>query len=88
MVRRAILGHGISTVEGAFSWATAELQRDYPDRVPFQLDAVGGDLDLRVGPPPPADAPTPSSGGAPPPASPPPPNDGCSALTVGMVRCS
>ena len=87
MVRRAILGRGISTVEGAFAWATSELQRDYPDRLPVQLDAVGGELELRTGAPPPDEtgstAPPPS-----PPSSPPPPDDSCSALTVGVVRCS
>jgi hypothetical protein len=87
MVRRAILGHGISTVEGAFSWASAELKRDYPDRLPVQFDAVGGEFELRVGPPPPA-APSGASGGGtqPPPST--PPSDSCSALTIGVVRCS
>ena len=91
MIRRAVLTHGISTVEGAFAWATAELERDYPERVPVQLDAVGGELDLRVGPPPssPSGSPPPSSGGSPPPPPPSePPKDGCSALTAGVVRCS
>jgi hypothetical protein len=96
MVRRAILGQGITTVEGAFAWATSELRRDFPDRVPIQQDALGGDLDLKV-PPPPA-SPSPSSGGtAPPPAGssydpsrppPPDPDDGCAAVTVGVVRCN
>ena len=89
MVRRAILTKGISTVEGAFAWASAELERDYPERLPVQLDAVGGELDLRVGPRPASEGSPPSS---PPPSSPPPstppPEDGCSALTVGVVRCS
>lgn len=89
MIRRAILGQGFSTVEGAFAWAMAELQRDYPNRLPVQLDAVGGDFELRVGPPPPspsAPPPGPSGGGQAPPSE--PPEDGCSALTVDVVRCS
>lgn len=99
MVRRGILGRGLSTVEGAFAWASAELQRDFPERVPVQLDAVAGELDLRVGPPPPPPPPpssssSPGSGAAPPPGSSPPPSeptpppDSCSTLTVGVVRCS
>ncbi|HVF32428.1 MAG TPA: caspase family protein [Acidimicrobiales bacterium] len=91
MVRRGILGRGISTVEGAFAWATAELQRDYPDRLPVQLDAVRGDFDLRTGTASPSSSDGPSSSG-PTPSSPPPPttppDDDCSALTVGVVRCS
>ena len=88
MVRRAILERGLSTVEGAFAWATSELQRDYPDRLPVQQDAIGGELDLRIGPAPASSPPPPSS--APPPSPPPsqPPPDGCSTLTIGVVRCS
>lgn len=90
MIRRAVLTHGITTVEGAFAWASAALERDYPERVPVQLDAVGGDFELRTGPPPPASSEAPASE-PPPPSSPPPAEerkDGCSALTVGVVRCS
>lgn len=90
MIRRAVLTHGISTVEGAFAWASAALQRDYPNRLPVQVDAVGGDFDLRTGPPP-SEQPSSSGPPPPPPSSPPtsePPQDGCSALTVGVVRCS
>ena len=88
MVRRGMLGQGIPTVEGAFAWAVAELQRDYPDRLPVQLDAVGGDLDLRTGTPPPEEPSEPPPSSSPPPSSPPPSKDGCAALTVGVVRCS
>ena len=92
MVRRAMLARGISTVEGAFAWAMAELQRDYPERLPVQLDAVGGDLDLRVGPAPTSSSSSPPPGSpppsSPPPSSPPPPSDDCSSLTAGVVRCS
>ena len=90
MIRRAVLTHGISTVEGAFAWATSELQRDYPERLPVQLDGFGGEFDLRVGPPPSSSSSSPQpapSGSAPPPSSP-PPEDGCSTLTIGVVRCS
>lgn len=89
MVRRAMLGAGVTTVEAAFARATAELQRDHPDRVPVQFDEFEGDLDLTTAPP--ADEPPPpsSSNGGPPPSSPPPPSrDGCAELTVGVVRCS
>lgn len=87
MVRRAMLGAGITTVEAAFEWATAELQRDHPDRVPVQFDELQGDLDLTV--PPPGSDPAPgSAGGSPPPSSPPPSQpDGCANLTGGVVRC-
>jgi hypothetical protein len=98
MIRRAMLGNDITTVEGAFAWATAELRRDFPDRLPVQQDSVGGDLDLKVPPPP---RPAPSSQGSapgsppPPPAKgqdpqnppPPDPDDGCAGLTAGVVRC-
>lgn len=95
MIRRAILGMGISTVEGAFSWASAKLQRDRPDRVPVQQDAFDGDFELRVGPPPPPDAPPSDPPPSDAPASEPPPSgpaprseDSCSSLTIGVVRCS
>jgi hypothetical protein len=99
MVRRAMLQQGITTVEGAFDWAVAALRREYPDRVPVEFDDVGGDLDLKVPPPPAQPAPSSPSGGSgapprtPPPATydpnPPPasPDDGCASLTVGVVRC-
>jgi hypothetical protein len=96
MIRRAMVGDGASTVEGAFAEAQAGLQRDYPNRVPLEFDALPGDLDLRV-PPPPKSAPAPSPA-APAPASPgggsasspppPDPNDGCANLTAGIVRCT
>ena len=89
MVRRAMLGAGITTVEAAFAKASAELQRDHPDRAPVQFDQLEGELDLNPTPPP---SPPPSGGGgggAPPPTSAPPPReDGCANLTVGVVRCT
>ena len=56
-----MLQQGITTVEGAFSWAVSALQQDYPNREPVEFDDIGGDLDLKVPPPPPP----PSSGGPP-----------------------
>jgi hypothetical protein len=88
MVRRGMLGAGITTVEAAFAWAAAELQRDHPDRVPVQFDELQGDLDLTV--PPPGSDPAPgSAGGTSPPSSTPPSQpDGCANLTGGVVRCN
>ncbi|HUP85195.1 MAG TPA: caspase family protein [Acidimicrobiales bacterium] len=89
MVWRGMLGRGLTTVEGAFAWAAAELQRDHPDRMPVEFDQLDGDLDLSSGGarPPGSSSPPPAS---PPPSTPPPskPSDGCAALTVDMVRCS
>jgi hypothetical protein len=88
MVRRAMLGAGITTVEAAFAWAVTELQRDHPDRVPVQYDELPGDLDLTV--PSSGSGSAPGSGGSSPPPSSPPPSqpDGCANLTAGVVRCN
>lgn len=86
MVRRAMLGAGLTTVEAAFDRAAAQLRQDYPNRVPVEVDQFDGDLDLRVRSGSPAPAPAPSP--APPPSSPPPGGpDGCADLTAGVVRC-
>lgn len=53
MVRRAILNGGTSVIETAFNQAEQGLQRDFPNRVPVQFDAVDGTFDLRPPPPPP-----------------------------------
>lgn len=100
MVRRAMIGSGISTVEGAFAAAQEGLKRDFPNRVPVQFDHLAGVLELRVGAgrppsspaPPPGSNPgapaPPSGGGSPPPPPPsPPPEDGCAGLTAGLVHC-
>jgi hypothetical protein len=92
MVQRAMLDQGITTVESAFGWATAQLQRDHPDRQPVQFDQFSGNFDLRIpSPAPTSPAGTPPSGGsAPAPSSgpsSPAPDDGCADLTVGVVRC-
>lgn len=49
MVRRGLIeGRSDSrTIEGAFAWASAEIARDYPDRVPVQYDEAPEELDLR-----------------------------------------
>lgn len=83
MVRRAMLERGLTTIEAAFSFATAELKRDHPNRLPVQQDQVSGELDLRP-PPPPRPMSAPSGGGTPEPA---PRGDGCADLSVGVVRC-
>jgi hypothetical protein len=91
MVHRAMLGEGITTVEGAFARAVDQLRAEHPDRVPVQDDDLDGDLDLRAaaggggggsGPSPSTTTPPPA-----PPSSTPPPQDGCSRLTVGVARC-
>ncbi|MBW3556592.1 MAG: caspase family protein [Actinobacteria bacterium] len=98
MVRRAMIGSGLSTVEGAFAAAHEGLRRDFPNRVPVQFDQLPGALELRVvasrptstAPPPAAGSPgspPPPGGSAPPPPPPPPPDDGCSGLTGGIVQC-
>lgn len=97
MVRRAMIGSGISTVEGAFAWAQEGLKRDFPNRVPVQFDQLPGALELRVAasrpsssPSPPTSSPgaPPSGGGSPPPPPPPPPpDDGCAGLTGGLIQC-
>ena len=81
MVRRAMIeGRSPGSVESAFAWARAELQRQYPNRMPVQLDHFDGDLTLNGGQLPPAAAPasptadapsggsTDGSGSAPPPS--------------------
>ncbi len=90
MVRRGMLEKGLTTVEAAFAFATAELKRDFPNRLPVQQDQLTGDLDLRP-PPPPRPAPTPgqpAAGGEEGSTEPTPTGgDGCADLTVGFVRC-
>lgn len=83
MVRRAMLEKGLTTIEAAFSFATAELKRDYPNRLPVQQDQFSGELDLRP-PPPPRPMPAPGGEGSTEQA---PKGDGCADLSVGVVRC-
>jgi hypothetical protein len=87
MVRRAMLGAGLTTVEAAFDRAVAQLRQDYPDRVPVEIDQLDGDLDLRVRSGTTSGS-SPAPSPAPPPSSPPPSGpDGCANLTAGVVRC-
>lgn len=70
MVREAMIEKkAASSVQAAFAYATAELARRHPTRLPVQVDLAGGPLDLRpllatatppLAPPPPA-VPTPST---------------------------
>lgn len=66
MIRRGMLGgRAPESVERAFSWASAELRRDFPNRMPVQYDHLGGEL--RLGPLTPAAPPPPpatTSGGS------------------------
>ena len=90
LVHRAMLANGITTVEEAFAWASAELRREHPDRQPVMFDHLAGDLDLRVAIAPAGPAPAgPAPAAPPPPPAPAPPApDGCAAITIGIVRCS
>jgi hypothetical protein len=84
MVRRAMLDGGSSVVENAFAVAQQGLEHDFPDRVPVQIDAYDGTLDLRpanapavrtasAGPSPsPSSSPSGGAKSSPPPTSPPP----------------
>lgn len=94
MVRRAMIGSGISTVEGAFASAQEGLKRDFPNRMLVQFDQLPGALDLRVAasrptssPSPPTSSPPTGGGSPPPPPPPPPPDDGCAGITGGLVQC-
>jgi hypothetical protein len=86
-------GRADASVEKAFAWALAGLQRDHPDRLPVQYDEVPGDLVL--GPQPAAPAPSsPAPRPAPQPSSPPttaaPPRDGnrqCLVTAGSLVTC-
>lgn len=81
MVRRGLIdGHGGDTAQGAFSYADTTLRREYPNRLPFQIDHAGEPILLSMEvpavdpaappPPPPTSAPPPE-----PPAPPPPRRD-------------
>lgn len=74
MVRRAMIeGLAGPTVEAAFAFARAQISRDHPQRVPVQIDAVAGDLDLRPRVARPGGS-APSPAPPPPPPPPPPPS--------------
>lgn len=95
MIHRAMIeGQANDTVQSAFTWASAHLAQDYPDRQPVELDNTDGHLDLRPAvaaatgtSPPPASTSDPSNGDSTPPpdgstSDPPPPsgNRNCSGV--------
>ena len=96
MIRRAMIeGRSNDTVQSAFSWASANLAQDYPERQPFELDQSDGHVNLRPAiaaatgasndasastpPPDSSSTPPPDSGGGSDPA-PPSSNGNCSGL--------
>jgi hypothetical protein len=102
MVRQAMIqGAAPSTVQAAFAYARAAITRDYPNRVPVEYDDTSGAVDLHE--PGVAQAPAPSGRPASPatrspsapqspgtpgtPGTTPPPTDGCSKLTLSIIRC-
>ncbi len=95
MVREAMIERRApGSVQRAFAYAEAALGRDYPHRVPVQIDHGHGELVLdKTGGAASTPAPAPSGGGGAPPPSPDgggseePPKDGCSRLTLGVVSC-
>lgn len=98
MVRQAMIERAApGSVQTAFDYAASSLARDYPQRAPVAIDHAGGPVELgrlsaAAGPAPPPKQPSsqPRSGGAPPDNAgdkPKDPDDGCSALTLGVVRC-
>jgi hypothetical protein len=71
LVRRALLhGNADASIQDAFRWAAAQLQRDHPNRMPVMIDRAGVPVSLGS----PAAAPAPYS--PPPPPPPPPPQGG------------
>ncbi|MBA2608111.1 MAG: caspase family protein [Actinobacteria bacterium] len=94
MIRQAIIqGRASATVQTAFNYAVAGLQRDHPGREPVQVDHGDGALDLR---PPgsttrsPAEQPEPAPEPSPPPTTEPPasdrPGDNQKCTRKGLVR--
>ena len=80
MVTQGMLqGRAGPSVQAAFAYAQAGLSRDYPDRMPVEIDDAGVPIDLRppgAPAPPPAAAvqAAPAGGGTPQPAPSPPPS--------------
>jgi hypothetical protein len=100
MVRRAMLdGRAPQSVEAAFAYARAEIDRLHPGRSPVQVDTDAADVDLRPVPTSqgPSSAPaTPASPPSGPPAATPttststvprPSGDTCGEMTAGLLRC-
>jgi len=98
MVRMAMIeNRAPATVQGAYQFAVDALRRDYPNRLPYQIDHAGDPIALGTtsGAPPPPGEPEPSEGSPPPSGSqpgdqpaPPPEDDddedGC-LVTIGSV---
>lgn len=101
MVRRALVnGEAASSLQDAFQWARARLEREHPGRVPVQIESEAANFAIY-----PATAPrqshpgtSPSSPGHGEPPPPPPPEsepsepdggegDTCQGLTLGAVTC-
>lgn len=102
MVQRAMTeGAAPTSVQAAFDYAKSTLDRDYPNRAPVAVDAGATTLDLRQSSyRPHASGAAPPRSGSPPPdrgdaskdngaqdPSDPSNEDGCAALTLGVVRC-
>ena len=72
MVRRAMVqGRAPASVQNAFSWARAEIAREYPKRVPVMIDRSAAPVVLGSSPPPPP-PPAPRSSGSQSPSQPAP----------------
>jgi hypothetical protein len=98
MVRRAMIESAADgSIEQAFAWAVDNLERDHPDRVPFQIDHADGDLVLGV-PSAPASPPAGDPPAEPPPTAPadeqpspdeqpPADSDSCVVRLGSLVTC-
>lgn len=76
MIRRTLTPGRAGTIEAAFSVAEAELRRDYPNRVPVQIDAHDGELTFGIVTAAPASEPPPESSTTTQPERPTDSNDG------------
>jgi hypothetical protein len=91
MVRRGwIRGGAPDTVEGAFAWAVQQLQQDYPNRVPVEIDQLDGSLLLgrrarASSSPPPSSSPTPTT--SPPPDDESPPTTAPRDCSMWVLFC-
>jgi hypothetical protein len=82
MVRKAMIeGRAPASIESAFAYAKATLDRDYPGRSPVQYDQSDGFVDVHQSP-----APGGSSGGGTS-GSYPPPEPAPTTTTTGPTRC-
>ena len=88
MVRQAMIeGKAPSSVQAAFDYAKAEIDRLHPGRAPVELDRSDGNIDLRQGgTSSPSSPPPPPPGGSSPPSSTPPPDD-CTRVLGVVTTC-